>query len=193
MALETEKILAGYFSGTALELVITHGALVACLASRIGENLNLQKDEAAFLKEAAMLHDIGICRVYAPDICMHGNAPYITHGVIGRKILEDEGLPRHALVSERHIGVGLTLQDIVERNLPLPKRDMTPQNIPEEIICFADLFYSKNPKKLKCMKNISEIRDALAIYGKNKVAVFERWLDHYGKKLFTADGRVKQW
>ena len=36
------------------------------------------------------------------------------------KMLDSEGLPQHALVCERHIGVGLTMEDIRLQKLPLP-------------------------------------------------------------------------
>jgi uncharacterized protein len=42
----------------------------------------------------------------------HGDRPYITHGIIGAELLGNEGLPGHALVCERHIGVGLSIEDI---------------------------------------------------------------------------------
>jgi uncharacterized protein len=173
-----------YFKGEELELVLTHGRMVADLACKVGRNLGLNDDEIKFLYEAAMLHDIGICKVNAPGIGMHGQAPYITHGVIGRKILEEEGLPHHALICERHIGVGLTTEDIIAQKLPLPERDMTPQNLYEEIICFADLFYSKTPGKLESRKSVEQVREKLSAFGKHKVEIFDEWMKRFGKDLF---------
>lgn len=97
-----------------------------------------------FVTETALLHDIGIFKCNAPDIHCHGTLPYICHGVEGRKILEAEGLPRHALVCERHTGSGLTSDDIISQRLPLPARDMLPLTIEEKIICYADNFFSKS-------------------------------------------------
>ena len=60
-----------------------------------------------------------------PGHPVRGRASYICHGVEGRRMLEAEGLPRHALVCERHTGAGLTVDDIISQRLPLPLRDMT--------------------------------------------------------------------
>ena len=59
-----------------------------------------------------MLHDIGIFLTHAPQIGCHGDKPYICHGYLGRELLEKEGFPRHAIVCETHVGVGLTIADI---------------------------------------------------------------------------------
>ena len=121
-----------------------------------------------FVKEAALLHDIGVCRTAAPGIGCHGSEPYIRHGIIGREILEAEGLPRHAMVCERHIGVGLTVEDIRAQNLPLPMREMSPVSVEERIICFADLFYSKYPGALHTEKSPEAVRKKLVQFGHRK-------------------------
>ena len=54
-----------------------------------------------------------------------------------------EGYPRHARVCERHTGTGITLAMIEERGLPLPHRDFMPETLEEQLICYADKFYSK--------------------------------------------------
>jgi len=180
MDIDVYEMLGRYFSGEPLELMIAHGRSVAGLAVEIGRVLDLADDELVFLDQAAMLHDIGVCRVHAPGIGMCGEAPYIAHGILGRSILEEEGLPRHALVCERHIGVGLTRDDIVAQNLPLPLRDMTPQALCEEIICFSDLFFSKTPGKLSDRKSLERVRAKLDSLGGNKVLIFEAWLLRFG-------------
>lgn len=120
-----------------------HSRLVSDKALRCADARGLEIDRV-FVEEAAMLHDIGIFRCDAPDICCYGPEPYICHGIEGRAILEAEGLPRHALVCERHTGAGLTVDDIERQQLPLPRRDMTPQTLEEKLICYADKFYSKS-------------------------------------------------
>lgn len=125
------------------EILTTHSRLVADKALRCAGKHSLDIDRE-FVEEAAMLHDIGIFRCDAPDICCFGDKPYICHGIEGRAILEMEGLPRHALVCERHTGAGLTVGDIIRQKLPLPLRDMTPQSLEEKLICYADKFYSKS-------------------------------------------------
>lgn len=180
MDIDVYGILGRYFSGEPLGLMIAHGRSVAGLALEIGRVLGLADDGLVFLDQAAMLHDIGVCRVHAPGIGMCGEAPYIAHGILGRSILEDEGLPRHALVCERHIGVGLTREDTIAQNLPLPLRDMTPQTLCEEIICFSDLFFSKTPGKLTDRKSLERVRTKLEGFGGGKVRIFDAWLLRFG-------------
>ena len=95
-------------------------------------------------RKALECADRRIVRCDAPDILCEGAEPYICHGIIGRGMLDSIGLPRHALVCERHTGAGLTVQDIIDQNLPLPHRDMTPQTTEEKLICYADKFFSKS-------------------------------------------------
>lgn len=126
-----------------------------------------------FIAEAAMLHDVGIFRCDAPSIYCTGELPYICHGVEGRKILEIENLPRHALVCERHTGTGLTKEDILSQNLPIPCRDMLPVSLEEKLICYADKFYSKSGD-LKKEKSIEQVISSMAKHGD---AVLQRFLE----------------
>jgi uncharacterized protein len=131
-----------------------------------------------FIEEASMLHDIGIFLTDSPEIGCHGASPYIMHGVLGRKLLEDHGLLRHALVCERHVGVGLTVEDILSQGLPLPLRDMTPRSLEEELICYADKFYSKSPQSAR-ERSAEEIVDRLARFGDRHATVFRNWLRRF--------------
>ena len=143
--IDYEKIIDKYYGKESrLRTILTvHSRLVADKALLCARRAALDVD-MQFVEEAAMLHDIGIIRCDAPDIFCHGSLPYICHGVEGRKILEEEGLPRHALVCERHTGAGLSIDDIRRQNLPLPLRDMTPKSLEEKLVCYADKFYSKS-------------------------------------------------
>lgn len=132
-----------YAPGPLRDLLLTHSALVA---SKALECMRKRKTDAdtEFTIEAALLHDIGIKECDAKDILCFGTEPYIRHGIIGRGMLESIGLPRHALVCERHTGAGLSTEDIVRQNLPLPHRDMLPASVEERLICYADKFFSKS-------------------------------------------------
>ena len=103
-------LLEKYFEGETLAIIAGHGRVVADLALKVCHRLGLPEDECRFVEEAALLHDIGVCRIHAPKLGLYGEHAYIMHGIIGREILEAEGFPRHALVCERHIGVGLTVK-----------------------------------------------------------------------------------
>lgn len=124
-----------------------------------------------FVAQAAMLHDIGVVRVDAPSISCFGTAPYIRHGVEGRTILEGEGMPRHALVCERHTGSGLSIRQIEEQALPLPSRDMIPLSLEEKLICYADKFFSKS-RDLRAEKPLERIMTQMEAHGSEAYARF---------------------
>ena len=177
------KLLERYFEGETLAIIAGHGRAVAGLALKVCHGLGLTEYDCEFVEEAALLHDIGVCRIQAPTLGLEAGFPYIMHGIIGREILEREGFPRHALVCERHIGVGLTLEDIIRQRLPLPQRDMTPRSTCEQIVCFADLFYSKSPGRITRQKTPEQVRSKLAGFGDDKVQVFESWMGVFGSGL----------
>lgn len=154
-------------------ILLVHSRAVADKALTIARNHpELQADEQ-FIEEAALLHDIGIVRVNAPAIACVGTEPYICHGILGAEILRAEGLERHALVCERHTGTGLTLQQIVAQQLPLPHRDMQPVSIEEQIICFADKFFSKT--RLESEKSAEQARRSLEKFGEEGLVKFDAW------------------
>jgi uncharacterized protein len=165
----------------AFEIVLEHSRMVAAKAVAIARALANPIIDIDFIEEAALLHDIGISRIHAPRIFCHGDAPYICHGILGRQILETEALTAHALVCERHIGVGIGVKDIVQQRLPLPRRDMIPVTMEEKIICYADLFYSKKTGQLHAEKSVAEIKKTLQKHGDHKVAIFEHWVQEFSR------------
>ena len=136
--------------------------------------------DLTFVEEVAMLHDIGIFRCNAPDIDCHGDAEYICHGYLGAELMRAEGYPRHARVCERHTGTGITLAMIEERGLPLPHRDFMPETLEEQLICYADKFYSKT--KLDKEKSVEKVKQGLSKYGNETVERFDNWC-----KLFLGE------
>lgn len=139
------KIYRKYYNDnpTLLATVLSHSESVARKALEIVGRKGLHVDRY-FIYSAALLHDIGVVRCDAPSIFCYGHLPYICHGITGKKILEKEGLYRHAMICERHTGSGLSVQQIVSQNLPLPVHDMLPLSIEEKLICYADKFFSKS-------------------------------------------------
>ena len=153
--------------------LIAHSEAVRDKALTVAQNIAHLKPDLQFISEAAMLHDIGIIRTSAARIGCFGSLPYVCHGVEGRKILENHGLAAHALVCERHVGVGLSEKDIQQCRLPLPIRDMLPVSLEETVICYADEFYSKANGTQQ--KNIKAIIESLKPYGHDKVQRFKQW------------------
>ena len=88
-------------------------------------------------------------------------------------------MPEHALVCERHIGVGITADEIKRHHLPLPERDMLPLSLEEQIICFADKFFSKNPDSIEKEKTLDEIMRLLEHHGESQVKKFKRLLEQF--------------
>ena len=159
------------------QVLLRHSTDVARRALRIAQaHPELGADEK-FLWEAAMLHDIGITRVDAPSIYCYGTEHYLRHGLLGGEILRSEGLPRHARVAERHTGTGLTAAEIVRQNLPLPHQDFTPESIEEQIVCYADKFYSKT--HLDVEKTPEQAMRSLERFGREGLEVFKAWKEKF--------------
>ncbi|MCD4745536.1 MAG: HD domain-containing protein [Bacteroidales bacterium] len=177
-----EKIIKKYYpeNSQAYSYFYIHSIKVTENAVKIAKHNYRLDPDIEFIKNAAMLHDIGIFLTNASDIGCFGKFPYIAHGYLGRELLEKEGLDKYALVCERHVGVGITLNDIEKNNLPLPKRDMIPLSIEEKIICYADKFYSKSSKYLETPKPEKKIKKNLLKYGKDKLAIFEEFIALFG-------------
>lgn len=168
-------ILKKYYeeSSPLYNILVNHSSDVAQKALNIAKKHPELNIDTVFVYEAAMLHDIGIFLTEAPSIGCHGQHPYLAHGYLGSELLQKEGLPKHALVSERHTGVGLSLTKIITQNLPLPHRDMVPVSIEEQVICFADCFFSKT--HLGEERSIDTVKNKLAKFGDEGVNQFSHW------------------
>ncbi len=159
-----------------------HGILVAQKSLAIARNLpSDQTPDLSFLEKAAILHDIGVCKTHAPAIGCTGEHPYICHGFLGRQILDQEGLPQaFGKVAERHTGAGISLANIVSNCLPLPHRDMVPKTLEEKIICCADKFYSKSPKKKNQPMSVESIIHSLDKISEEHARRFASWAKELG-------------
>ena len=166
------------------EILLVHSKGVADLAVAIADShpeLCLDRD---FVYAAAMLHDIGITRCAAAGIECYGTEPYICHGTIGGRMLREEsGLPLDvvepfARVCERHTGTGLTREQIIAQNLPLPKVDLIPETQEEQLVCYADKFFSKTRPERQ--KTYEEARRSLMKFGEAGLKVFDGWYERFG-------------
>ncbi len=150
-------------SGGLRELLLKHSRQVADRALLICERHKELPVDLQFLEEAAMLHDIGVFRCDAPSIYCYGTEPYIRHGIIGGEILREEGFPRHARVCERHTGTGLPGYE--------------PETIEEQIICYADKFYSKSsPDRVRTVLDTAQ---SLEKFGHEGVVKFLEWAEQF--------------
>lgn len=172
-----EQIIDKYCSGNIelKEIIIKHSRSVAEKALGIAKahpELDIDKD---FLYEAAMLHDIGVVKTDAPGIKCFGSEPYICHGILGAEMLRSEGLPRHARVCERHTGAGLSREDIINQELPLPHVDFLPETIEEKLICYADKFFSKT--RLNEEKTLERAERSVGKHGEAGLERFREWTE----------------
>lgn len=174
--MDYEQIIDLYYNedATLRSILVDHSMCVAQRAVHIADKHPELPLDRTFLIEAAMLHDIGIVRCNAPGIHCYGTEPYICHGLIGAEMLRFHGLERHARVCERHTGAGITMDDILAQNLPLPLRDLLPETLEEQVICYADKFYSKS--HLDHEKTIEQAMQSLAKFGAAGVERFRRWV-----------------
>jgi uncharacterized protein len=180
------KIIEKYYrpGSKAYRLLLEHGEAVKKKALEIAEKVSDLKPDIGFIKEASLLHDIGIIYTNSPLLGCYGREPYVAHGYLGRRLLEEEGLPLHGLVAERHVGAGITEKDIKEKGLPLPLRDMIPMSLEEKIVCVADKFFSKNRDCHTVEKPLAVVIEEVSRYGKEKVEFFMSLL----KELRLIDG-----
>lgn len=170
-----EEIIHRYCIGNSNleQLLLQHSKDVARKALQVAElhpELNL---DVTFLEEAALLHDIGIIMVDAPGIYCYGNRPYICHGLAGAEILRQEGLPHHARVAERHTGTGITRKTIEQQGLPLPPADYIPETMEEQVICYADKFFSKSHPEHE--KSLEEAIHSLRKFGPECTKKMMQW------------------
>ncbi len=175
-----KRIIDKYYSGDGelRTILIIHSQSVARKALQIVSlhpELNL---DPQFIEEAAMLHDIGIIKTDAPGIKCYGTEPYIRHGILGAEMLRQEGLTRHARVCERHTGAGLSLNEIVSQNLPLPHHDFLPETLEEQLICYADKFFSKT--HLDIEKPVEKAERSIAKFGEEGLTRFKQWERIFG-------------
>lgn len=182
------EILQHYISSEnpLYQIVYQHSRAVADLALRLAERHPELSVDKVLLEEAALLHDIGVLRVDAPAIFCFGTEPYIKHGLLGAEMLralkgddpeDNRRLEMYARVCERHTGTGLTASAIAEGNLPLPLQDFSPQTLEEELICFADKFFSKT--HLDRERTPEQARAKLEKFGQASLDRFDNWCKRF--------------
>ena len=121
------KLLKKHSTSAAYKHVLLHSNAVRKLALKIASKI--KNSDRNFISTASLLHDIG--RFKCPPW-----KDSVWHGVVGAKILRKEGLPKHALVAERHVGSGITKAEA--KKIGLPIKSYLPKSKEEKIICYAD-------------------------------------------------------
>lgn len=178
-----QRIIDKYYpEGSPLrDIYLRHCRQVADKALAIATNLSLPLKEEE-VKAAAMLHDIGIFLCDAPSIECHGTEHYIRHGMLGADLLRREEAPEeYARVAERHTGAGLTREDIIADDMPLPlDRQFMPETLLERLICYADKFYSKSGDMSE--KPLPKVMVSMARFGPETFARFNELHSQFALK-----------
>lgn len=174
-----DELIDKYYSDNAplREILLIHSRSVADMALDVARRHPELGADEPFLYEAAMLHDIGVFLTDAPGIQCFGHEPYIKHGLLGGDLLRREGLPRHARVAERHTGTGLTRETILRQALPLPLADYSPETIEEQLICYADKFFSKS--HLERVRTPEQVLKSLEKFGADGVERMKAWMKRF--------------
>lgn len=169
------------------DILLVHSRGVKNLALQIVEKHPELHADRKVVEAGAMLHDIGIIMCDAKGIECYGTEPYICHGTIGGRMLREqsetlgykaEEIEPYARICERHTGTGLTLEQIVRQDLPLPRKDLTPETIEEQIVCYADKFFSKtHPERQKTYEQACK---SLAKFGEDGLVKFAEWHRMFG-------------
>ena len=173
------EIIAKYYTpGSDLyNILVKHSEAVRDKALELARRHPELGLDLEFIAEAAMLHDIGILETDAPGIKCFGTHKYIEHGYLGAEMMRREGYPRHALVCERHTGTGLRLTDIIERELPVPHRELCPVTMEEQLICYADKFFSKT--RLDSEDSYERVEKKMQKWGEESVEQLRRWHEKF--------------
>ena len=67
------------------------------------------------------------------------------------------------------------------RSSRIAKRDMLPVSLEEQIVCYADKFFSKNKDSLLEEKPLSKVREIILRYGEDNLKRFDEWLRLFGE------------
>jgi uncharacterized protein len=78
------------------------------------------------------------------------------------------------------VGTGISASDVITAGLPLPERDMLPVTLEEEIVCYADKFFSKSSNGNGAEKPLKKILKGLSAHGEEKAEKFMEWHSKFG-------------
>jgi uncharacterized protein len=162
----------------AFELVYTHCEIVCGVVeqrlARGGLALN-----ADLVRAGSLLHDIGVYRLYSPSGELD-HTRYVRHGLLGYELLHDLGFP-DALCRfcSCHTGMGLSRDDVLRQQLPLPIDDYLAESGEEELVMYADKFHSKTDPPVFVMP--STYAASVQRFGEDKTLRFASMLERFGE------------
>lgn len=170
-------------SEAAFQSVYTHCQIVWEIAQQLIDTNNLPVDrELTFV--GCMLHDIGVYQFEGAGGGKNIGAEYIRHGIYGYEILKSEGLPEVICrFASHHTGVGLTKDEIIANDIPLPHEDLLAETPEERLVMYADKFNSKSTTPR--FNSYESYRAYVARFGEHKQREFDKLAKEFGKPDLT--------
>lgn len=160
------------------ELVWTHCRIVGDIALQLAQNSGVEVD-SILVRVGCLLHDIGVYSLYGED-GFENAKDYITHGIRGEEVLKSEGFPETIWrFASHHTGAGITKEQIVANNLPLPREDFLAETPEEELVMYADKFHSKS--KPPYFNTHEYYTDYVTRFGEEASANFAALTEKFGK------------
>jgi uncharacterized protein len=164
--------------GAAFDSVYTHCRIVCEIAEQLYDRSGVGGD-IDLVRAGCLLHDIGVYRLYdAGGVLDHAN--YIRHGILGQELLRKAGYPEEICrFAAHHTGVGLTSDDVLRQELPLPPGDYLAESEEERLVMYADKFHSKStpPRFLTADAYAARVRR----FGDDKLAAFQALRAAFGE------------
>jgi uncharacterized protein len=131
------------------------------------------------VRAGSLLHDIGVYRLYDGA----GNldqANYIRHGLLGYELLHEEGFPEAICrFASHHTGVGISREDVLTQQLPIPPADYLAETGEERLVMYADKFHSKSAPPVFLTAPACAAR--LRRFGEEKVKAFQTLRGTFGE------------
>jgi uncharacterized protein len=156
-------------TAAALELVYTHCQIVGAVAGQLLAASGFAAN-AALVRAGCLLHDVGVYPLY-DEAGRLDYANYIRHGVLGYQLLRAEGLPEVICrFASHHTGVGLTRDDVVRQELPVPPADYLADTAEETVVMYADKFHTKSTPP--AFLTADAYAASVGRYGPDKAAAF---------------------
>jgi len=162
----------------ALDCVYTHCLIVCEIAEQLHASSG-QEGDLDLARAGCLLHDIGVYRLY-DDAGELDHANYLRHGLLGHELLREEGFPEGICrFASCHTGVGLSRDDVLRQELPLPPGDYLAETGEETLVMYADKFHTKTtpPALLTADAYAASVRR----FGADKAAAFESMRAAFGE------------
>ena len=160
------------------KLTYVHCQIVSDIALSIVDSLNSNVNRE-LIRVGALLHDIGVYKLYDSTEGKINKERYIRHGITGYKLLKSEGFnDKICRFASHHTGVGLTKADIIKQNLDLPLQNFLAESEEEQVVMYADKFHSKTEPPY--FNSYEWSKKYITKFGKDKVAEFEQMAQEFG-------------